>query len=198
MLKVSKEKLEGNRAALVEAGMWLLQERGFDGAGVAEISARAGLTQGAFYSQFKSKSELAAAACQVSHVKGLASWQSRKGKTASDASAFIDQYFAPDHIENVGGGCPMAAYSSEVRRQDESIKEEFLVGFQRMVGLMEEALSADMPRKAARRRALACVSAMSGSLSMARAVAGQNPELAKDIIEAAKAELKRFASNPKA
>ncbi len=92
----------------------------------------------------------------------------------------------------------MAAYSSEVRRQDESIKEEFLVGFQKMVGLMEEALSEDMPRKAARRRALVCVSAMSGSLSMARAVAGQNSELAKDIIEAAKAELKRFASNPKA
>ncbi|HYZ23871.1 MAG TPA: helix-turn-helix domain-containing protein, partial [Rhodopila sp.] len=54
-MKVSGTKVAENRAALIATAKRMLRERGFGGAGVAEISRAAGLTQGALYGQFKSK-----------------------------------------------------------------------------------------------------------------------------------------------
>jgi AcrR family transcriptional regulator len=56
--------LEGDSTAdrLVAAAAEVFAERGYDGAGVAEIARRAGLTTGAIYSRFSGKAELLAEA----------------------------------------------------------------------------------------------------------------------------------------
>ena len=46
------------RDALLQAGAALIAQNGFAGASVRDIAARAGFTQGAFYSNFQSKDEL--------------------------------------------------------------------------------------------------------------------------------------------
>jgi TetR/AcrR family transcriptional repressor of uid operon len=51
---------------LVAAAVEVFAEKGYDGAGVAEIARRAGLTTGAIYSRFSGKAELLAAAVQRS------------------------------------------------------------------------------------------------------------------------------------
>ena len=51
---------------LVAAAAEVFAEKGYDGAGVAEIARRAGLTTGAIYSRFTGKAELLAAAVQDS------------------------------------------------------------------------------------------------------------------------------------
>jgi TetR/AcrR family transcriptional regulator, repressor for uid operon len=51
---------------LVAAAADVFAEKGYDGAGVAEIARRAGLTTGAIYSRFSGKAELLAAAVQDS------------------------------------------------------------------------------------------------------------------------------------
>src|SRR5271157_1635812 len=73
-VKVSGEKVAEHRAALVATARRLLQQRGFDRAGVAEISREAGLTQGALYGQFKSKDALAKEAACKAFADGAASW----------------------------------------------------------------------------------------------------------------------------
>src|ERR1700730_18966164 len=70
-LKVTKEKVNENRAALVQAAGRLFRERGIDGVGVAEISKTAGLTHGALYAQFSSKEALAAEALASAFKGGL-------------------------------------------------------------------------------------------------------------------------------
>ncbi len=87
-MKVTKAKSAEHRAALIAAGSKLFQERGFDGAGITEISATAGLTQGALYNQFPSKSALAAAACRKSHDDGMEQWLARRGTTENDVAAY--------------------------------------------------------------------------------------------------------------
>lgn len=52
----------GTAARLVAAAAAVFAEKGYDGAGVAEIARRAGLTTGAIYSRFSGKAELLAAA----------------------------------------------------------------------------------------------------------------------------------------
>ncbi len=47
-MKVSKEKLAANRAAIIGAAVNLFQERGIDGVGVSEISTVRVLRMGLF------------------------------------------------------------------------------------------------------------------------------------------------------
>jgi TetR/AcrR family transcriptional repressor of nem operon len=188
-LKVSGAKVAEHRSALIATARRLLQEQGFEGAGVAEISREAGLTQGALYSQFKSKDALAAEATREAFTDGLAAW-ARTCETAPDTlRAYMDAYLSTEHSKDVGGGCLLAACLSEVRRQDPAICEAFGDGFVRLAELVQGALPEEVPAEEARRRALALLSAMVGSVAMARAVEATNPELAKEIITAARTEL---------
>lgn len=117
-MKVSGAKAAEHRSALISTARRLLQEQGFEGAGVAEISREAGLTQGALYSQFKSKDALAAAATRQAFADGLAAWD-RIRETAPDRlRAYMDAYLSPEHSQDVGGGCLLAACLSDVRRQN--------------------------------------------------------------------------------
>jgi AcrR family transcriptional regulator len=53
-----REKQAQTRERLLEAAQRVFLRRGFQGSSVEEISAEAGFTRGAFYSNFKSKEEL--------------------------------------------------------------------------------------------------------------------------------------------
>ena len=105
----------------------------------------------------------------------------------------MDAYLSPEHSRDVGGGCLLAACLSDVRRQDPAISDAFGEGFARLAELVQGALPADLPADEARQRAPALLSAMVGSVAMARAVEATNPGLAKEIIAAARAELEDLA-----
>ncbi len=192
-MKVSRQKVAEHRAALVETAKKLLQERGFDGAGVLDISREAGLTQGALYGQFKSKDALAAEACRDAFEKGAAAWHQLCDGTPNALAAYLDAYLSDAHVRDVGAGCLMAACVSEVRRQDHAIGEAFAGGFETMVELVRNALPKSTPPDIARARAIALVSAMVGSVALARALEATEPNLAREIIAAARAELESLA-----
>jgi hypothetical protein len=59
--------------------------------------------------------------------------------------------------------------------------------------VVQGSLPEEVPPEEARRRALTLLSAMVGSVAMARAVEARNPDLAKEIIAAARAELEDLA-----
>ncbi len=193
-MKVSRQKVEEHRAALVATAKRLLQERGFDGAGVLDISREAGLTQGALYGQFKSKDALAAEACREAFAKGAEVWQQLRDTAPDALSAYLDAYLCDAHVRDAGSGCLMAACVSEVRRQDHAIGEAFAGGFATMIDLVQSALPPSLPPEAARARAIALVSAMVGSVALARALEATDPALAKEIIVAARAELERLVN----
>ena len=134
-MKVSGKKVAEHRAALLATARRLLQEQGFDGAGVAEISREAGLTQGALYGQFKSKSALAKEAVCKAFSEGAASWRELRQAAPDALSAYLDAYLWQSH----GGGCLLAACVSDVARQDESIGAAFAEGFRNLVVLVEDA-----------------------------------------------------------
>jgi TetR/AcrR family transcriptional regulator, transcriptional repressor for nem operon len=195
-VKVSNEKVAEHREALLTTARRLLQERGFDGAAVAEISRAAGLTQGALYGQFKSKDALAAEAIRNCFAEGVAAWAALRGKDAGALSAFLDTYLSDDHVQDPGAGCALAACVSEVGRQDPAIGTAYAEGFQQLTDMVMQALPGELPPEQARQRALALLSGMVGSIAVARALAKADPALAGDILAAARAELGRLAFAP--
>jgi TetR/AcrR family transcriptional regulator, transcriptional repressor for nem operon len=183
-----------HRAALIVTASKLIQECGFDGAGVADISREAGLTQGAFYNQFESKNALMVEACRRAFADGTADWNQLRDGAENVLYTYLDAYLSDAHVKDVGTGCPMAACLSEVRRQGHGVGEVFTDGFLTMVNLMQQAFPAATPPEVARRRALLFMSAMAGSVAMARATEKTDPGLSKEIIAAAKTELDGLAA----
>jgi TetR/AcrR family transcriptional repressor of nem operon len=192
-MKVSGRKVAEHRAALVATARRLLQERGFDGAGVAEISRKAGLTQGALYGQFKSKDALAREAACKAFADGAANWRELREAIPDPLSAYLDAYLCESHIKDAGSGCPIAACISDVPRQGEPIRAAFAKGFRDLVELIEDALPEGTSKEVARRRALTLVSAMVGSVAMARALEKTDPDLSREIAAAAREELEHLA-----
>lgn len=195
-MKVNKEKVAQNRAALVSAASRLLKEKGFDGAGVMEISAAAGLTQGAFYGQFANKSALAAEACRHDLESGRAAWESTRGQTNNDALAYVAQYLNREHIDDLAGGCAMATYSGEIVRQAPEVAEAFKDGAMEMVRLLEDALRKNWPAATARRKAIFLMSSLAGTVAVVRAVGKSDPQLADEMLKAAFKEAAKLTEPP--
>jgi TetR/AcrR family transcriptional regulator, transcriptional repressor for nem operon len=195
-VKVSSGKVAEHREALLTTARRLLQERGFDGAAVADISRGAGLTQGALYGQFKSKDALAAEAIRESFAGGVAVWESLRGKEPGAISALLDTYLDEAHARDPGTGCALAACVSEIGRQDSAIGAAYAEGFRQLTDMVQQVLPAGASPEEARRRALALLSGMVGSIAIARALEKADPELFVEVLVAAREQLARLATAP--
>jgi len=183
-LKVTKEKVAENRAALVQAAGRLFRERGIDGVGVAEISKKAGLTHGALYAQFPSKEALAAEAFTSSLKPGFEQVTANPDGRPATLADLLDNYLSFDHRDNLATSCPMSASASEIGRQDKVVSERFTEGFEQLVALMERGLGASPIKAENRERALAMMAAMIGGVAASRAVAKADPKLSNQVLRA--------------
>jgi TetR/AcrR family transcriptional repressor of nem operon len=197
VLKVSSEKVAEHRKALLETARRLLQERGFDGAAVAEISREAGLTQGALYSQFRSKDALAAEAIRKSFAEGQEVWGALRGQDPGAVEALLTSYLCEAHANDPGTGCALAACVSEIARQDAAISAAYAEGFRQLIETVGETLPVAGSAAEARSRAIAMLSGMVGSLAVARALAKADPELSAAVLAAGRKQLLRLATEPR-
>jgi TetR/AcrR family transcriptional regulator, transcriptional repressor for nem operon len=196
-VKVSSEKVAEHREALLTTARRLLQERGFDGAVVADICRAAGLTQGALYGQFKSKDALTTEAIRKSFAEGVTAWDALRGKESDALSAFLDAYLCDAHAKDPATGCALAACVSEIGRQDPAIGAAYAEGFRQLTAMVEQVLPVDAPPDEARRRAIALLSGMVGSVAIARALEKADPELSKNVLAAAREQLAWLATAPR-
>jgi TetR/AcrR family transcriptional regulator, transcriptional repressor for nem operon len=86
------------------------------------------LTHGGFYRHFESKEDLFAEAFEQS-LKEL--WDRltkaiERAALGGELKALIDAYLDVDHLNDVAGGCPVAALASEVARRPLGARRPFL------------------------------------------------------------------------
>jgi len=183
-MKVSKEKVAENRAALVRTAAILIRERGIDGVGVAEISKKAGLTHGALYAQFPSKEALTAEAFASASQEGFEEITADRSGRPPTLTDFLDSYLSTGHRDNLATGCPMAASASEIARQDKVVCESFKEGFERIVAVIESRLGTPGVTAEKHQRALAVMAAIMGGVAASRAVAKVDSRLSSEILRA--------------
>lgn len=182
-MKVTKAQVEANRAHIVDTACTLFRERGYDGVGVAELMATAGLTHGGFYRHFGSKAELMAeaAACGLGKTKSLI-----EGVTTAD---FIGHYLSREHRDDRSGGCTLAALSGDAARQSEAVKATFATGLESMLAdLLGEPADTEQTRQEVRARALNTIAHALGALVLSRACPDDSP-LADEILSSCRTEL---------
>ena len=162
---------EQTRKKIVQSARKLFNRLGFDNVSINQIMAGAGLTRGAFYSHFDSKSDLYAEVlgCFFTDPGWNNSWEGvHVDLTAADAGRqIIRAYLSRQHLESRDNACPMVALPSDVARSGASARRAFETVFKAMVSTLESGLNGDkQPPQTAQAIAALCV----GGMVIARAM----------------------------
>ncbi len=196
-MKVDRSTQSAHRAALLKAASELFRARGVDGVTIAEISAAAGLTHGAFYGHFASKALLAEAALRQAAEASVSNWRLRADHARQTGQnpliVLVDRYLTVPHRDNPGSGCALSALSGDAGRAD----GRTLAG---PLAEMAQALTAVMAEERARRypgdsanahlqAARGALAAMQGGLILSRALSRSDigSEEANEMLLAARA-----------
>jgi TetR/AcrR family transcriptional repressor of nem operon len=177
MPRVSRKQAEENHREVVAAAARLFRERGINGVSVPALMAEAGLTHGAFYGHFKSKEELAVAACAFAIEQSGAIYDGLLERHGGDQSAalaeFVRRYTSRAHRDEPGLGCPVAALADDASREEFKgpVRKAFATGLERMVERVRPLLGR-RGKPAERERALADVALLVGALMLSRATKG--------------------------
>jgi AcrR family transcriptional regulator len=160
------------RATIVESARRLFNRCGFDAVSIDEIMADAGLTRGAFYTYFESKSEL------YTHVLSCfftdPNWKNRwKGvevdmQSPGAAAQIVRAYLSRQHFEDVENSCPMVALPCDVARSGDAVKAAFESVVQAMVGVLSGEIEGTPKQRQDRAMAVAalCIGGMVVARSM--------------------------------
>src|SRR5271170_2634471 len=120
-MRYRPEQRGETRKRVLDAAGREFRRHGFGGIGIDGLAEAAGLTSGAFYSHFRSKSAAfrAAVAAGVQRLRlGVENFRARYGESWFDA--FAAYYLGPEHRRDVAGGCALPSLSAEVARADEA------------------------------------------------------------------------------
>jgi len=181
-MRYSKDHKAETRERIVRNASVRLRERGAEGIGVADLMKEAGLTHGGFYAHFESKDALIDEAFAFALSQIAARWRKRaeNAPPGEGLEAIVNGYLTEKHRDDVGHGCVLPALGAEIARGDAKSRRQFVGVLDDMI----EAVAAQiaLPPKAARRRAIAIISTMMGSMILARA-AGSG-DLSDDILDA--------------
>lgn len=174
---------------IVTAASRAIRRSGYDGTSVADIMKEAGLTHGGFYAHFPSREAMLAEAADHAGAEAVAA-TSRVAATAPPAEALqrmIGAYLSMQHVKSVELGCPIAALGSEMPRQAPEVRSAATRRIKEMIDVVARQMP-DWGQQGAHERALVTVSAMVGTLMLARAV--DDPKLSDALLQAAE---KHFA-----
>jgi TetR/AcrR family transcriptional repressor of nem operon len=198
-VKVDRPTRAANGAALLAAAGKLFMGRGIEAVRIADISAEAGLTHGAFYGHFASKAALAEAACRTGLEDSAAKWRGRAARARAEErdplAAIIDAYVSEKHRDDPGEGCVLASLGPEVARADPALRAALADGTALLLAVLIEEIAAAYPEAAADRvsaAAEATLAAMLGGLQLARAHA-TDPARSRAALAASAALARRAA-----
>ncbi len=82
----------------------------------------------------------------------------------------MDSYLTPIHRDDPGRGCAIPTLGAEIARESPKTRKAFAAKLEQMIDMLAAQIP-DVPRKAARKQAMAAIATMMGTLVMARIAA---------------------------
>lgn len=167
----SQDRKQASRERILEAAARCFTQHGFDAVSIDAVMASAGMTRGAFYAHFGSKSELYA--CAIDHAARCGAERFSEFPTPGQR---IDLYLSQSPRDST---CPLACLVSDVAHRDERVRTTYTALLNGFIGHVLQD-GDDAPQ--ARQRSLMQAVAMVGSLAIARTV--NDPDLADELLAA--------------
>ena len=166
---------------IVDCARRLFNRHGFESVSIQQIMGAAGLTHGAFYSYFKSKSDLYAEVlgCFFTDPEWKNCWEGVHVDLSSTdvGPQVVRAYLSRQHFDDVENSCPMVALPTDVARSGPAAKLAFETVFRAMVSVLERSL---LDKKRPRRMRAQAIAAMCvGGMVVARTMV--DPVLADEL-----------------
>jgi len=181
-MRYSAEHKQKTRARILAAAGQLFRKEGYGGSGIDGLTKAAGVTNGAFYGHFNSKSDAfrTAVLTGLDELRlGIMELKTSRGKRW--LKAFIEFYLGPKRTCDLGQSCALPSLSSEVMRGDAETRNAYAAELQRII----REVASGLPAGTTKERddaAIALLALLSGGVTMARAV--PDPTLADRIAQA--------------
>lgn len=154
------------RSRLLEAGGALVKKSGFAGTGMDALAAAAGVTSGALYSQFRSKTELLHAIVDHELMRTVNAFM---GADAEEMKRILAWYTSANHVNHPEYGCAIPSLGPEIARADASTREHFETLLRQIVNLVEPSIKTP-------EQTWALLAQIVGGVMLARAVLNESTQ----------------------
>ncbi len=135
----SSEQKKNTRVKILHSAAELFTRDGFEQVGIDDVMHHAGMTRGAFYNHFSSKSELYAEAILTAAQDA----QSRARQSADiNFSHLIEQYLSLTHRKGEIFRCPLAFLTTDINQRDKHVRSAYtkvLKGFVQNINQLDES-----------------------------------------------------------
>ncbi len=200
-MPLSKDHKAKTRQKILDAAGPLFRQHGFDGIGIEDIMAEAGLTRGGFYAHFASKADLFAHVLKgepaftrmLKERIGPQNENMPKAAALDGALDVLATYLDPDNIAYVTSTCPMVSLARDVDKGGVPAREAFTHVTSELISLLKSAMSGTSPDQIDR-RALAVLALCVGGVTVARTAA--DPVLAQTMLQACEEQARRLMTAP--
>ncbi|MCC8956779.1 TetR/AcrR family transcriptional regulator [Bradyrhizobium sp. Pear77] len=182
-MRYSKEHKQETHARIVKKAATRLRERGAHGIGVADLMKDAGLTHGGFYAHFDSREALVIEAFNYAMDRANERWRKVTAEVPPEKrlATIVDGYLSAVHRDDPGQGCAVPALGAEIARESLKTRKAFALKLDQMIDMITDQIQ-DVPRKTARKQAMATLATMLGTIVMSR-IAGSG-EMSDEILSA--------------
>ena len=182
-MRYTQEQKEEVRNKILHAASRSFKKGGYGGVGVDGLAKEAGVTSGAFYVHFKSKSE----AFKASVVEGLKEVQTAFANLKKEHKdqwwrKLADFYMGQKRTCDLNESCAMQSLTAEVGRFDDEAKVLYETELKKIIDIVSEGYNNQDKEKA-----LANLAMLVGGVTLARAV--KDDELATQIADAVKSNI---------
>ena len=195
-MRYSKEHKLETHARIVKKASVRLREKGAHGVGVADLMKEAGLTHGGFYAHFDSREALVIEAFADAMDRSTERWRKLAEQTPPEKrlATIVGTYLTPLHRDDPGHGCAVPTLGAEIARESPRTRKAFAAKLEQMIDMLAAQIP-ELPRKAARKQAMAVIATLMGTLVLAR-VAGTG-DFSDEILGAGREALLGRTAPPK-
>src|ERR1700761_7703680 len=168
-MRYSKEHKQETHERIVKRAAVRLREKGAHGIGVADLMKEAGLTHGGFYAHFDSREALLIEAFGYAMDRSMEYWRKTTAETSPEKrlATIVDSYLTAVHRDDPGRGCAVPTLGAEIAREGPKTRKAFAAKLDQMIDMMADQIM-DVPRKNARKQAMAALATMMGTMVLSR------------------------------
>ncbi|HEX8954702.1 MAG TPA: TetR/AcrR family transcriptional regulator [Burkholderiaceae bacterium] len=170
------------RKELIQQSSALIKQGGYAATGIDKLMEASGVTSGAFYSHFASKTALLQALIPYELQSSRDAWASNPHSEPAAWLEFeLERYLNIKHVRHPEAGCMLPSLGAEIARADEATRKVFEAELDKGVTMLEEKLGN-------RDLASAFICQLVGTILIARAMPSKAAQLA--VLESSKRMLR--------
>ncbi len=167
----STKHKQRSREKILASAIRLFSNKGYDRVTINQLMSDAGLTRGAFYAHFDSKSELYAEAVLTAATRSpIANGRCPGEEAANGIRQTASLYLSREHLEQEDFPCPLAFLATDVANREPAVRNTYTRVYTGLVRMLQGHMPAEPPNAKRSELPWAMAALMIGGVAVCRAL----------------------------